>query len=392
MKKTNIKHLLFAAATLAAVLIFGATAAYATAQITLTVKNPNPYQGNFSWFVYTEDAGEKITDIATIKNFSNEPVDVSVYAVDAMSSETGSFILSFPEDEQKGIGAWTEVQSKSITIPPYEVMDVPFEISVPADAPPGQYLGGIVIENGQGQTAGAISGQESGTSISVKTRIGSRVYLTIPGEIIEDFQFTEFTAQKEITGATKFYITLENKGNMSYEPELRIDIFDQSGNLYETIEKPLGTVAPLATIKPVVQMEKRPIFGNFTAKAKVVFRCKFAPSNLHGNAHYIDKETTFWAIPWEIILSVLFVIFATLSVVTERKLARRRYFARGEEYNVAPNENLVSIGNSRNVSWRKIARYNKLRPPYIVKQGDKIIIPKIKQKTDAEKTGESPKQ
>lgn len=379
MKKIKIKHLLFAAVIVTAILILGVSSASAMAQITLSVKNPNPYEGNFSWFVYTKNAGETISDIATVKNFSNSPVNVTIYAVDAVSSDSGSFILSFTEDEQKGIGEWTDVKSKSLTIPPYEVIDVPFEIKIPADAPPGQYLGGIVIENGLSDTTEKDE-KKKGTSISVKTRIGSRVYLTIPGEIIEDVNFTDFFAKKEITGNTRFFLTLENKGNMSYEPEVKIDIFDQSGNLYETIKKPLGTIAPMSTIKPVVEMEKRPFLGNYTAKAYMEFKCKFAPENLHGSAHYYEKETSFWALPWEIILSILFVIFVILSVITEQKLARGRYFNQSEEYIVSPNEDVVSIARTRNISWRKIARYNKLKPPYIIKQGDKLIIPKTQKK------------
>lgn len=378
MIKIKIKHLLIATAIVTAALILGIGSANATAQITLAVKNPNPYQGNFSWFVYTEDAGEKITDIATLKNFSNEPVDVILYAVDAVSSDSGSFILSFTADEQKGIGAWTEVQSKSLTIPPYEVIDVPFEITIPADAPPGQYIGGIVIEKGSSDDSTGEGSKENGTSISIKTRIGSRVYLTIPGEIIEDVSFTEFSAKKEITGITRFSLTLENKGNMSYEPEVKIDIFDQSGNLYETIKKPLGTIAPMSTIKPVVEMGKRPFLGNYTAKAYVEFKCKFVPEDLHGSAHYYEKETTFWAIPWGIILTVLFIFFALLSIFTEQKLARKKYFNQSEEYTVSAHEDLVAIAKTRNVHWRKVARYNKLQAPYVVREGDKLIIPKIK--------------
>lgn len=381
MKKTKTfaKFFVAGATVVAVFLFFGFGTAYGTAQITLTVKKPNPYEENLSWFVYTNNAGETVSDMATVKNFSNEPVDVNVYAVDALSSETGSFILTFPEEEQKGIGAWTDVKSKSLTIPPYEVIDVPFEIKIPADAPPGQYLGGIVIENGQGETAAEVSGKENGTSVSVKTRIGSRVYLTIPGEIIEDIQFTDFYAQKELTtGITKFYLTLVNNGNMSYEPELIIDIYDPAGNLYETIKKTVGTIAPKSTIKPVVQMENKPLIGNFSAKATMVFKCKFAPENLHGNAHYLEKEITFWEIPWRRMFLALFVIFTVMTVITERKLARRRYFTNGEQYVVNSNENLVSIGNSRNVSWRKIARYNRIKAPYIVRQGDKIIVPKVK--------------
>ncbi len=382
MKNKKTKKLIVFAIVVCALLLTQISTALGTAQITLTVKNPNPYEGNYSWFVYTEEAGRTIKDIATIKNFSSEPTDVEIYAVDAKSSETGSFILSFLEDQQKGIGAWTTVESKSLTIPPFEVQDIPFEINIPADAPPGQYLGGIVIENGKSATSSGITEpDESGTSIAVKTRIGSRVYLTIPGEIKEDLKFNNLKVKEALAGNTKFELTLVNNGNISYEPKATVEIYNQRGELYETIEKELGTIAPNTKINPIVEMKKRPIIGNFTAKANVVFHCKFTPENLHGSAHNLTNQTTFLVLPWEIILTILFIIFTGLGIFANHRIAKKRYIRNGEKYQVKKHEDLVAIGNARDISWKKIAKYNGLKAPYIVKPGDIIIVPKNK-KTD----------
>lgn len=372
------KTIIFAIAVCALLLTLISTA-LGTAQITLTVKNPNPYEDNYSWFVYTEEAGKTIKDMATIKNFSAETADVKIYAVDAKSSETGSFILSFLEDEQKSIGKWTTVESKSLTIPPFDARDIPFEINIPADAPPGQYLGGIVIENGQSDSPKNIKNHdENGTSIAVKTRIGSRVYLTIPGEMKEDLKFNNLNVKESLAKNTKFELTLINNGNISYEPKATIKIYDQNGKLYEKIEKELGTIAPNTTIKPIVEMEKRPIIGNFTAKANVVFHSKFAPENLRGSALNLTNETKFLILPWEIILTVLFIIFTGLGIYANRELAKKRYLQNGEKYQVKKHEDLVAIGNARDISWKKIAKYNGLKAPYIVKPGNIIIVPKNK--------------
>jgi len=374
MNKHKTKRFLVVVGIMAAISLFGIHTAYGLAQVTLTVKNPNPYEGNYSWFVYTNNPGETIEDVATVKNFSNEPAEVSVYAVDASSNQSGSFILSFLHDDQSGIGAWTDVSMKTLTIPPFEIIDVPFSITVPDDITPGQYLGGIVVENGGGAADEAVNG--NATSVSVKTRIGSRVYLTVPGEVVEDIQLTDFSAKKELSGQTKFYLTIENNGNMAYEPTVKINVYTQTGRLYETIEENLGTISSNSIIKPVITMEKRPFAGSFSAKADIQVKCKFAPANYRGSAHTLSGETSFWAIPWELVLGTLFIIFIVLTVITNRKLARKKYFANSEEYIVQTNEDLVSIGKSRNVSWRKIARYNKLKPPFIVRQGKKLIVPK----------------
>ena len=171
--------------------------------------------------------------------------------------------------------------------------------------------------------------------------------------------------------------TIENNGNTNIEPYAHIDVYTQSGRLYETIDESLGTSAPNTIIKPTLRMEGRPLVGYFTAKARVDFHHKFLPSNvLHGAAQYVKEEISFWVIPWEIIFATLFVIFVILITITNKKLARKRYFANSEEYTIDSCGDLASIGKDRNISWKKIARYNNLKPPYCVKPGEKIIVPK----------------
>ena len=380
MSKNKIKNHLLVTIIAAMIALFATNTAFSMGKVTLTVKNPNPYEGNYSWFVYEKEAGNVIEDVTSLKNFDDKPIDVKIFAIDATSSESGSFILTNLEDEQKGIGAWTEIETEDITIEPHEVIDIPFKIKIPEGIPPGQYLGGIVVETGNTQTDATTldsSKEESNSaSISIKTRVGSRVYLTVPGDLIEDIKLTDFSASKGISGIIKFNFTIENNGNTAFEPVAHIEIYTQTGQLYEKIDKSFGTSSPNTIIKPTVKMKKRPLMGLFTAKATIEFKHKFLPTDMRGAAIYEEKEVTFWAIPWEIILSSLFVVFVVLILITSQKLAKKRFFNNSEEYTVQDNENLLLIATKRNAKWKKIAKYNKLKPPYCVKPGDKIIVPK----------------
>lgn len=385
MKKTlqTLSRLLLVS-TLATTLMLGAQTASALGQVTLTVKNPDPYKGNHSWFVYEEEAGETIEDVATLKNFSDEPAQVNIYAVDATSSKGGSFILKFREEEQKGIGYWTDVKTKSITINPDEVIDIPFEIVLPEGIAPGQYLGGLIVESGE--TADLNGDLQEyceandlcGTSVAVKTRIGSRIYLTVPGKTYEDYALTDFTASKSITGTTKFQFRIENNGNVAYEPHAVIDVYDGMGNLYEHIEKPLGTSSPGTVIHPVVKMKKRPIIGTFNAEANVTFARKFGDSEFHAAAPSESLSATFWVMPWEIIFILLLLIVAVSGIIIQRKAAWKKYIDAAEEYTVQAGEDIESIAKKRHIDWRKLAKFNKLKPPFTVKTGDKLMVPQQK--------------
>lgn len=368
----------------AAMLLLGANNAFALGQVTLTVKNPDPFKGNHSWFIYENEAGDVIEDVATLKNFSDEPAYVTIYAADATSSETGGFILKFREEEQKGIGYWTDVKVRSVTINPSEIVDVPFTIVLPDNVSPGQYLGGLIVESGKPLELDEKAQEDCeknnlcGASIAVKTRIGSRIYLTVPGKTYEDYSLTDFTASKSITGTTKFEFRIENNGNVAYEPKAVIDVYDGMGNLYEHIEKGLGTSSPGTVIHPIVKMKNRPLIGSFTAKTTVAFNRKFGESQFHAAAESQTMEVKFWVMPWEVLFIAVLLILAASGIFMQRKAAWKKYLANAEEYTVQPHEDIELIAGARHINWKRLARFNKLKPPYTLRQGDKLMVPKKK--------------
>jgi hypothetical protein len=357
--------------------------AFASTEITLTVKNPDPYTGNQSWFVYEKNPGDVINDTASIKNFGDEPAIVRIYPVDAATNPGGSFILKFDHEKQAGIGAWTEVQKKEMLIQPGERIDMPFTISVPGEIAPGQYIGGIVIEYGKAgadstDSASCQANNICSASVSVKTRIGSRIYLNIPGTASENVTLTDFQYGQTITGGSQFKFKIENNGNIPYEPKAEIAIFDSFGKLYDTLEKPLGLILPGTITEPVVAWDKKaPLIGNFRAIANVTFykRYEVSTPGLHGAAQSITKNVSFMITPWGPILFALVVTAGFFTYFAMQKYQFKKILAGCEKYEVTENEDLVSIAEKKNVNWEFLAHINRLKPPYVVRKGHVIYVP-----------------
>jgi hypothetical protein len=366
--------------------LVSSSTALAAAQVTLTVKNPDPYTGNQSWFVYTKNPGETIEDIASIKNFGDESANVLIYPVDATTSDAGSFILKFEHENQNGIGEWTTVSKSPIAIKPNERIDIPFSIHIPKDISPGQYIGGIVLEYGpsakspQQSDVCVASGNCGQGLVSVKTRIGSRIYLTIPGKAYETFDLTDFHYYTSLSGQPRFKFTIVNNGNVTYQPQAEITIRDSAGRIYDSFTKPLGNSMPGTTIEPVISWDtNKPLFGAFTATAKVNFAKRFALAGepLHGAA--ITKTVNFWIIPWDYILyASVFIIIAAM-IYYLRKISAIKAINNSESYVVQSEDDLMNLAERLGVSWRSIARLNKLKAPYILRTGTTIRIPKRKQ-------------
>lgn len=387
MKKNKKLLTALLIAAFSSIFFLGSNVANAMAEVAITVKNPDPYTGNQSWFVHENEAGETIEDIATVKNFGHETAIVNVYAVDAATSKSGTFILKLRDQEQENIGIWTEVQEQKLTIPPGERIDVPFMIQIPDDVNPGQYFGGIVVEStsNQNQHSNADCGENQicGTSVAVQTRVGARIYLTVPGDMKEEIAWTQFQQMKGLTGRTYFKFKIENNGSISYEPRAHIKIYDVIGNVYDEFDAPLGISLPSTTIEPTIAWSKKtPFIGKFTAEATVDFPRRFytkAPQ-LHGAA-IEPMSFTFWVLPWGMITIVILLVLGAGGSYSVHNLRIRRIASNSEKYHVNINESIISIAKRRGIKWKLLAKINKLKPPYVIKKGDIILVPKKNEET-----------
>lgn len=363
-------------------------AASANGNLTIVVKNPNPYNENQSWFSYEKKSGESIDDVATVKNLSDKPVKAHVYAVDATSNDSGSFILKLENENRTGIGLWTKLNTgETITIPPQQSVDFPFHIDVPNNLEPGQYFGGLVLEEvaDAPQTVNVAAASENGqriccTNILVKTRIGLRIYLTIPGTINDRLEWSNFkTIQKSKN--TSFQFDIRNTGNVALEPVAMIEIFDLTGKQVDRFEKSLGESLPNTYITPSVSWENQPLGGQFKAVGKLTYRIKSQAfdQQLHGSAELGSKTVNFTVMPWKILFLVLLGAMAGTIAFAYHRKNRRQLKLNWEPYEVRADDNIMKIAESRKVDWKKLARVNKISAPYLLNPGEKIRVPKNKQ-------------
>src|SRR3989344_4276145 len=131
-----------------------------------------------SWFIYNLDLGERKEDAIVIFNSTDEPETVKLYPVDSVPSNQGNFALESQDAPRDGVGAWITLQENVVTIPPGESREIPFTITIPRNTDVGEHSGGIIIQK-------AVPGKAEGeAAASIVTRVGIRVYETVPGDIV----------------------------------------------------------------------------------------------------------------------------------------------------------------------------------------------------------------
>jgi len=214
-----------------------------------------------SWFIYTLKPGEVEEAKVNVVNQSDQSVEVKIYPVDAVTTKDGAFAPQSEDREKVDVGAWITMPVSELSLKPNETKAVDFTIKVPENAEVGDHMGAIIVQSKEAPEA------EKGTAMKVASRVGARIYLTVPGEIIKELEFKDFNWKME-EGQVVFYLTLANGGNVRISPKGEIEIKDESENAVDKIKITEREVFPKDTIVLPTKWEKT-IVGKFTALATV---------------------------------------------------------------------------------------------------------------------------
>ncbi len=163
-----------------------------------------------------------LEDSVRVFNQTERTLEFELHAADAYNTpRDGSFALKEVVDEQVDVGSWIDLEVTSISVPPESAVDVPFTITVPENASPGDHTGGIVALDPQ---ISRVAGE--GGSFGVRRAVGVRLYLrvegpTIPGLRVSDVAVTAPRSATPTEG-TDVAFTIANTGNLQLNPDVEL--------------------------------------------------------------------------------------------------------------------------------------------------------------------------
>jgi hypothetical protein len=132
------------------------------ADVPWTVKPAaNQFGADRESYGYTLNPGGTLEDGIVVVNGGPTPLHLAVHAADGVTSPQGRFELVTKDTASKGVGAWVRPGQADVTVGAGESAEVPFAITLPKDAAPGDYAGGIVT---------SAAGQRAG--IQIRLRVG----------------------------------------------------------------------------------------------------------------------------------------------------------------------------------------------------------------------------
>ncbi|MFF8658223.1 COG1470 family protein [Streptomyces huasconensis] len=169
---------------------------------------------------YAEGApGTVLRDTVSVSNPGPKPRTVSLRGADVGAGDTGSGALSVASAKERPTetGAWIRLARRRVEVPPRTRAEVPFTVTVPEDAVPGDHPGAIVASGG-GRTVG----------VRLHLRVGGP---TLPALTVERVKVDQ--------DAGRITYDLVNRGNTVLSPKLAVHADGVLGTLLDRPARPL---------------------------------------------------------------------------------------------------------------------------------------------------------
>jgi hypothetical protein len=200
----------------------GTWAVYPTPESTAVPTAPPDRQ-----YFYMEVAqGATVSDKVSIENLSSQPITFRLYGADAYNTpRDGGFALRAADQPQTGLGAWIHVKNSTLTVPARTRDDIPFTVSVPAGAIPGDHPGAIVALD----TTAEATTTHGNVAVGIHRAVGARIYLRVSGPTVPAVSVENLRVDRRAplvpglgSSTATVHYTLVNHGNVTVHPKVSL--------------------------------------------------------------------------------------------------------------------------------------------------------------------------
>jgi len=329
-----------------------------------------------SIFVHTLNPGEQAEEGVQLLNNTDETKTLTVDAVDSLVSSGGGFACRQKVEPKTDVGSWIVLAKNEVTLEPMGSEIVPFTIQAPPTAGAGEHNGCVVIQEKNAAP------QAQGNGITLSFRSGIRVAVMIPGDIVRQLEIAGFELKPRPDGNFQLSVRIRNTGNVSID--LKVDVHTRYffGRAYawnggkfpalrgQTSELNFDLTRPFwggwyrTGLDVTYDANQEAGIGKESGKELTVLR---APDI----TFFIPPQPLAAAAEAGAALAIIIVI-VIIVIVFAKKQKIARTWVTGE---VKEGEDIEFLAKAHRVSWKLLAKVNKLKPPYKLKGGDKLKVP-----------------
>lgn len=169
-----------------------------------------------------------------IGNGGTEDLPILSYTSNIRTKINGGLDMGLPAEEVTGTPTWVDYPTQQYDLPPQEVVSVSFNLSVPADTEPGEYVIPIAAETVEAYAV------EGAGSLRQKIRKVITIYVTVGSGFSAGFEFGE----PQITflgNQPAIQVPITNTGQTTLRMMGQLTLKDSEGNAVVDAPIALGT-------------------------------------------------------------------------------------------------------------------------------------------------------
>lgn len=272
--------------------------------------------------------GDTYTDEIVFWNLTpkSDTYNIHIKGFRQIENQPGTAIILTDEEEEASLysaSKWITVDKDTITLESNKNTKLRYTINVPLDVTEGEYHAQIFLisqaaENNQGSITFA------------NLAAGTPILLQVGDEFVENAELLRFTTDKKSYEKINidFLTQIKNLGDTHISPAGEIvvqNIFKQevaripfNRNKQSLLRDNIGNYVDNWNQSGYLSPSKVLAIGPMKANIIVTYR-SIAP----GFA-VLSAETTFWIIPWKIIIAVFVLLLTGIIVYTSKKKIRKR--------------------------------------------------------------------
>jgi hypothetical protein len=279
-------------------------------------------------FRYAVDPGQTVSDHAAVVNTGIETRVFTLLGTDAFNNDAGDFALLPTDQEPERLGRWVTFENGSnrmeITLEPGEGRLVPFTLTLPAEATPGDHAGGIVA-----------SVLTTGGQVALDRRVAIRVYARVSGDLQPRLAISGVQASyrgewwNPFGGTVRVHYTIDNPGNVALAANVDGGVKTWFGIPAATAAG--GTIKELLPGNSATYELEAPGVGQWGYLNPFVELAPFVDNDDPGTyvtVAPVSRDTVLLAIPW----TVLILLAAVALFFVYRWWRRKRIAAQTEAW------------------------------------------------------------
>ncbi len=252
--------------------------------------------------------GQTVTRQIKVRNESNTEKLISTVIRDFIVDNDSGIPKPLPENTDPSqnrwaASSWISVSPTSDRLKPGETKSLTVTIIAPENALPGGHYAMILHTPSNNATL-----NQTGSMIT--TYVGTLVYITVPGNVKEDAQITQFDVPKfQEYGPIDIKTTIQNLSDIHITPSGLISITNLLGMKTADLQLDSTNIFPGTSRSYDNVLNRKWLFGRYKAQF-------IASYGTTGQA--LLATAFFWVIPWRLLLTVgaVIIILALLFVIT----------------------------------------------------------------------------